>query len=113
MARVSVQGQARRSRAAAGADCPVPPAPRLADVVRRYGTCGGRALVPGTHGEVAAGTTGRGRTAGAQSVSRSSAALDSSADVPLHLHNPRRAQGDGPMVESRARGRVLPSGLAA
>ena len=111
MARVRVPSQARRPRPASAAGRPVPPAARLAAVVR--GDVGSLAPPLDAHAG-AAPARGRPPHAGApraQPVPRRSADPRSGAAVPLPLHVAARTAGHGAVVEPHA-GRRVPPPLA-
>ena len=112
VAGVRVQGQARRSGAAAAAGGAVSPAARLADVVRGDGAVAAKRLVLQPARQAAAGRSRHAQPAADESVSRMRRrATCARSTIAIASRRPRSA-AYRPLVESAARRHVLRAGVA-
>src|SRR3954447_953623 len=110
MAGIRVQGEARRSGAAAAAGGAVPPAPRLVDVVRGAVVARRAAVVPAVHREHSRWRSQHPVADADQPVPGRSAARRSSRLLPVSIHDAGRTPADRPLVEPRAAGDLLRAG---
>src|ERR1039458_8512182 len=111
MARVRVQGQARRPRTHASADCAVSPPARLADVVRGPVVVRGATLVRAVHREAARRRPPGALAARYQSFPGSPAPLRARAALRVPFHDSGRAGRDCAVVDAETGGHVFPAEL--
>src|SRR5207253_5952839 len=107
-----VQGQAWGSCPPTRAGGPVPPAPRLADVVPASFAGVRRAVVPALPGGSAAQRSRAAAPTPQEPVSGSPPEDHPCAALPLPLHDVERAATERRLVGTRAEGRLLPGGRA-